>query len=54
MLINLYGILHPLWEGLKRFLQPIISKDNVYGVQFHPEKSREAGLQIIKNFTEIN
>ena len=31
-----------------------INKDNVYGVQFHPEKSREAGLQIIKNFTEIN
>ena len=32
----------------------IINKDNIYGVQFHPEKSREAGLQIIKNFTEIN
>ena len=32
----------------------IINRDNVYGVQFHPEKSREAGLQVIKNFSEIN
>lgn len=27
-----------------------IAKDNLYGVQFHPEKSRESGLKIIKNF----
>ena len=30
-----------------------VSMDNVYGVQFHPEKSGKVGLQIIKNFTEI-
>ena len=31
----------------------IINQNNVYGVQFHPEKSLEQGLQIIKNFLEI-
>lgn len=29
-----------------------IWKDNLYGTQFHPEKSQTIGLQIIKNFAE--
>ncbi len=30
-----------------------ISKDNVMATQFHPEKSQNLGLQILKNFVEL-
>lgn len=30
-----------------------IKKDNIYGCQFHPEKSAETGLSIISNFIKI-
>jgi len=30
-----------------------IEADNVYATQFHPEKSGEAGLDILRNFREI-
>ena len=28
----------------------IVSKENIYGVQFHPEKSSDQGMKLIKNF----
>ena len=31
-----------------------VAHGGVYGCQFHPEKSGEAGLQILKNFGELN
>ena len=30
-----------------------IQQENYYGVQFHPEKSGKAGLQLLKNFIEL-
>ena len=34
-------------------LTAAVAKDNVYGVQFHPEKSGAVGLNILKAFCEI-
>ena len=31
-----------------------VEKGNVFACQFHPEKSSDVGLQILKNFVELN
>jgi glutamine amidotransferase len=30
-----------------------IKHENIYGVQFHPEKSHDSGAKLLKNFSEI-
>tara|TARA_Y100000996_G_scaffold392385_1_gene355109 strand:- start:358 stop:978 length:621 start_codon:yes stop_codon:yes gene_type:complete len=31
----------------------VLKKNNIYGIQFHPEKSQKAGMLLLKNFIQI-
>lgn len=38
--------------GKQEFVS-VVRKGNLWGVQFHPEKSSQAGLQVLKRFSEV-
>ncbi len=39
------------WHGTE--IVSSIQKDNIFAVQFHPEKSQQHGLKILENFTKL-
>ena len=40
-------------EIWKKKVSAIVSKDNVFGYQFHPEKSGKSGLKVLKYFLDL-
>jgi glutamine amidotransferase len=47
---------HPNAIGLSEYdgkFTAAVQKENIYGVQFHPEKSHNRGLQLLKNFVDL-
>lgn len=41
------------WTDYDVKVPAVVRKNNVIGMQFHPEKSGETGLQLLKNFGEL-
>ena len=47
------AVTEPAVTALVQYDKPYIAlfeRDNIYGVQFHPEKSQDTGLKLIQNF----
>ena len=41
------------WTEYGQRFASMVCRDNIYGAQFHPEKSSEAGLRMVKNFCRL-
>jgi len=41
------------YAGYGTKIPAVVKKDNVIGLQFHPEKSGDNGIQMLKNFREL-
>jgi glutamine amidotransferase len=58
--LHSYGVLKPVKPvvgGIASYFDcnvvALIESDNVFGTQFHPEKSGEVGLQLLRNFESL-
>lgn len=58
--VHSYGVVKPMppiVAGLATYagceIAALIESGNVFGTQFHPEKSGEAGLQMLRNFRSL-
>jgi len=58
--VHSYGVVksgQPIAAGLAAYagceIAALIESGNVFGTQFHPEKSGEAGLQMLRNFRDL-
>ncbi|APC40464.1 imidazole glycerol phosphate synthase subunit HisH [Clostridium estertheticum] len=45
-IVNAYSI-------YEKKIPAIVSKGNIFGMQFHPEKSGDFGMKLLKNFAEV-
>lgn len=58
--VHSYGLFKPkkaIVAGITSYagceIIALIESDNIFGTQFHPEKSGEAGLQLLRNFQSL-
>ncbi|WP_154739061.1 imidazole glycerol phosphate synthase subunit HisH [Hyphomicrobium album] len=58
--VHSYGVVRPqapMVGGITRYdgceLLALVEHGNVFGTQFHPEKSGEAGLEMLRNFVDL-